>query len=220
MALVQRELKNAYIGEYGWQPWANTIWYWKLEDNTDAIVWTTESSNNVTFTTLSSWKKVWVFNGSSSRMVMSALPTWTNNTYLCRVKKNWSWTREQQIWMFCWGSGKKWIAFRTNTSPRQYLNSSFGAWVSIPWATSNDTWYLIVVVNNWSWSIAYLNWVQVASDSQTWANSNPKSSIWANSYSVADYFNGNVSEAIVEDRAWTPEEIADYYNITKWNYGL
>ena len=206
---------------WGWrQPWANTIWYWKLEENTDATVWTTTSSNNVTFTTLASWKKVAVFNGSSSRVVMSALATWTENTYSMWVKKNWSWTGEQQIGMLCWWSGKKGAAIRTNTSPRWYMNSKFTAWVNITWATANNTWYHIVIVQNSSWSTVYLNWTLAATDNQTWANSNPLSSLWANSYAAQDYFNWNISEVIAENKARTAQEVSDYYNQTKPLYWI
>ena len=206
-------------GGWGWQPWANTIWYWKLEENTNATVWTTTSSNNVTFTTLASWKKVAVFDGSSSRIVIPALPTWTNNTYLARVNKTGNWTWEMQAIVLCWWSWKKGVALRTNTSPRWCMSSQFNAWTNLTWATSNNTWYFVAIVQNSSWSIYYLNWSQASTSSVTWANSNTWSAIWSNS-GAQDYFKWYISEVIVENKAWTDQEVSDYYNQTKWDYWI
>lgn len=208
--------------KWWWQPWANTIWYWKLEENTDATVWTTQGSNNVTFTTLASGKKVWVFNGSNSMVRTDALATGTNNTYLFRCKKNWSWTWENVVVNLSWWSGKKGLASRTNTSPWQYLNSRYSAWVNIPWATSTNTWYHIAVTQNSSWTIVYLNWTQVSTNSETWANSNTRAWIWCNDNNPnwQDFFNWNISEVIVENVTRTAQEISDYYNQTKSLYWI
>lgn len=222
MAILQA-CSNIKVQTPWWQPWANTIWYWKLEDNTSATVWTTTSSNNVTFTTLASWKKVAVFNGSNSIIACDALATWTDNTYSVRCQKTWTWSWERIITTLAWWSGKKGTSLRTNTSPRTYMNSNFSAWISITWATANNTWYHIVIVQNSSWSTVYLNWTLAATDNQTWANSNALSSIWCNSQNMPtwqDFFNWNISEVIVENKARTAQEIQDYYNQTKSLYWI
>ena len=54
--------------EFPRSPWANTYAYYKFEQ--DANDYSGNGRNatayNITYTTLTSWKKVWIFNGSNS----------------------------------------------------------------------------------------------------------------------------------------------------------
>lgn len=106
---------------------------------------------------------------------------------------------------------------------------------------SNEVWYIVSrsnvsTSNTDSWSnycisisgntaTCYRNWTQVWQFSVNSFNNNLPyfrlNTVW---YTTASYSNytadGRMSALIIEDKARTAQEIADYYNQTKWNYGL
>jgi hypothetical protein len=70
-----------------------------------------------------------------------------------------------------------------------------------------------------SWKI-YLNWTDITTSTGSWTMA-----VWY-AYTIWQQNNGStsylwyMSELIVETKWWTPQEVSDYYNSTKSNYGL
>ena len=207
----------------GWQPWANTLLYFPLENNAIDIV------NNVSLT--SSWttnyttvwgvqsaeftKSNWLSNNN-----VSVIPQWdVAKTLSVRLYTKWSnqgWQGIAQIWsVWAWNVFWLWnYKLTTNIVMTRY------------WSTSNtytptlNTWtHIVVTYNNSIWKM-YANWNLVV----TWNTTAPTS--WYNLYigqnvgdidTIVTYY-WNISRVILELGEWTAQEVLDYYNATKDNY--
>jgi hypothetical protein len=95
------------------------------------------------------------------------------------------------------------------------------SWVTI----TNNLWNNFVCVYNWSTIVVYINWI-------VWTASNYTAWWWytATSYirigtsnrnGVNDeFFNWNIDELWLENRAWTASEIKKYYTASKWRFWI
>ena len=240
------ELKNAYIGEYkGWTPWANTLAYYPLKE--DVLDY---SGNNRNWTnywvTFSNW--LWVFNGSSyvSLWTWSWTNIQTNMTISAWFKWNWSWSKDNMVVAksqyyapWTWYSNYAFYVISIHEEDRYlmawfYNQSDFNAhplnfrttwwWSPTLWpVTQSNKWYHIVITNDWTTKKAYINWTLVATETNTSTSSTQsvETRIWsAVRYNYDSYFNWNISAVIFEDKTWSAQEVADYYNQTKSNYWL
>jgi len=224
--LKQFEVKNIYIGEYGWKPWENTLAYYEFNNNLN------DSSGNgrnlslyswsVTYWTTEWWAKYWYFNTN----------TWTNNitysslnyatdkytlAYWIQPKQKFSsWVYKVSVEMTS--------TSHTDIFIRTYNTIWFNEATSYEYNASANTWYLVVAVRDWITTKDYINWILV----NTWT---PEKTSWTKdiyfrlnnaenqnntTYSNNQYF----SEFIIENRAWTAEQALSYYNQTKSNYWL
>ena len=209
------------VDKQRWQPWANTVAYyefdWNLNDssgndrNMSLYAWT------VTYWTTTWGKKYAYFNSS----------TWTNQI---QIPINWdftvlmwvnpqtdfgnSWTHsmldiqtDQSHWYLRWlntvviSQGTD-IYTQLYTESRYLLANSYDS-------TNNQL--LKYIDGNYKWT-----------GSNTWILGNQKmklNQIWdtnSTTYSNNAYY----SELIIEDKAWTEQEILDYYDQTKSLYGI
>lgn len=205
-----------------WWPWENTIAYFPLtEDFIDQITWNwpTTTTWDIPFTT-SDW------------VICASCPNWSversfNNrnfstwneplTWSFWCKKN-SYSHERQV-MITTGYGA------TNRCKAMWFhNNKFWTW----WR-NNDTdhadakiweWALYTWTFDWETTKAYINWELVNSKAMTYSvDTNNYSAIFSqvvqNSSWQAQSADWYYREVIMEDVAWTAEEVLEYYNLSK-----
>ena len=81
---------------------------------------------------------------------------------------------------------------------------------------------LVTITADSSWRTMYMNWTQVSTWSSTITFISTVLCIGGGSWtsSVDNFFNGYMSDVIIENKVRTAQEISDYYNATKSNYWI
>jgi len=207
-----------------WQPWANTIAYYPLT-STDTVNDLSWNGYNLTNSNVTFWTYAWVscasFNWSNWKLTASitTIPQWSN-------------PRTTSVWIYYSGAAGKSIMWYWANRTR------YGCWEMRRWSSSGDwymfsayyidentavqtmnTWLLFTVTYDGSIIKQYINWeLKKTSTAYTLATSGTNFEIW-NPYNTS-YFQWYASNAIIENKARTAQEVADYYNSTKWNYLL
>ena len=205
-----------------WKPWANTIAYYPLRTDFDDYSW---NGRNL------SWDKyivtVW----------------WIDCAYYSSNRSYYTWyslnrtVRTISLWMNAYSSSWIWTLVHISKNRDVHLGSlainlqnwgigvadnySYATWY---YTVQSDTWYQVVWTQEWNVVKLYVNWEFV------WENtSRPSEYVSPNGWCFGCQFDtsyktnkytGYLSEVILEDKARTAQEISDYYNLTKWNYGL
>lgn len=222
-----------------WHPWANTVLYLPLD--WDVVDY---STYNRTFTVLGSTSAVWspVFDTiASGKEVGDFIKTWPNDsnwfaytTSIADIPTSWNMTLS--AWINCGTSSNYYeeiIAFRWNGGYRWMLMKSDADKLLFHWTAQEVTtltptvwtWYnIVVVIDSWTCYI-YSNWTQIYSDSYSYWSGAEALCLGAyyNSYQSAyreETYNGKLSEVIIENVAWTQQEISDYFDQTKANYWI
>lgn len=216
------------LWEYLWSWSGITKWLYHL--NWDA----NDSSGNGNHGTATNitwvWWKLWSgaasFNGSSKITTVSSnlLNFWTSNfTIVCWVNSSstgaFSWaisnseasSWHRRIWVRYFSNNKVTFSVRTST-----WDFDLDTWVSVNWSRNN----VIVTRVSWVFNI-YINWALVLTN-----NSHTTKNIWKDWtwlvfwFSPADnsYYAWLIDEVIIENRAWTPEQIKKYYTYSKWRF--
>jgi len=221
MWLVQKEVKNIYIGEYGWKPWSNTLFYASLNWNTNSE-WTLNPTFNtsswVTYPTIWNIQYAYVNNG---KMVWDI---WTppTNTITFQAWVNWISEWVVAVWATNWGvSDSTWIELYFSWTQRAVYTLDNGTWYGTASNSSANTWYLVSWVKNWTTLSLYKNWAliwSVACASSFYQKTNII--IANNSVKPVSNTSMRVSNIILEDKAWSAHEVLSYYNQTKSNYWL
>ena len=231
-------INMVYKKKKWWKPWANTIAYYPLE--TDTNDYSNNSHNWInywtTFTTLSSGKKVWVFNGSAYIQIPDAQDMRGGNQWTM-----WVYLKKSSWWNVALDPFSKWVdSSYSSIVWRVWLRSDIinviGYWINpsnntnkptYTWATVLDwNWHhLIWTFNNWIYKL-YWDWNLLQTQDYS-SNSYSFSSTWDSyiSWSRNPYESQvtykrvwNMSEMIIENKARTAQEVSDYYNLTKSNY--
>jgi len=218
------ELKNAYIGEV-WTPWSNTLLYLPLESDTNDY-----SQNSYTITqnwAVTKWDIWYYFNWGYLVTSSFTWPT-TYTTMSIWVKPNWTSSLFQAIFSkYYWSLDFPYIT--TNMYiPENTSNWSFQVTNSSKIVVAADSslsiwnWQNIIWVYDWSKVYFYKNWVLASSASQSWNiySNNTQLSIGNFLWNLNQPYYGYISEAIFESKARTAQEVLNYYNSTKSNYGL
>ena len=201
-----------------WQPWANTICYFPLTSDLLDASWKGYSLTASGSATI--WSVDWIscLDCSAANSYVLCVISWIpqgnqSRTNMCWVRYTLS--GNYPLWQYGSNSvGKADIIYRNKPiSWSQYWN-----WVDTINATT-WVWYHVAVTTSWSTAKVYINWELKDSWSMTintdWTTLFLWRCTWDNSYGRAYYW-----DMIIEDKAWTDQEIADYYNLTKSNYGL
>lgn len=229
MTLVQSEPKKIYIrvDVQPWQPWANTTMYFKFNWNLkDEISWTTYTASAITYWTLSWWQQY-------------AILPWNNNSSFAinnNLSDGWS-ELTMHTWFYVANTNNMRCEFATNNYYTSfiweggnigiyYYDRSQDIW---NWWASNIPSYNINERHLFSQTIK-ADWkIKIFLDGQLWWEKNMQSSLWSSSGSQyiwayrewgQKFFVWWLSEMIAEKIEWTEQEVADYYNLTKWNYWL
>ena len=224
------ELKEAYLGAGGWQPWANTIAYYPLTSTTT----TSDESGNghnltngwATFGTYSGVDCVYLGNTNSKKLYttiswLGANPTFTVNVYVNRQwTTNSDWWQLFVVWSIGSSNGCYWSAIRTDW---KYL--AWTRWWGEARSTVTNTldkWELITVVKNASNTIVYRNASEIANGTITTNISSTAFTIGSFNSTSWTYqsFYWYLSEFILENKARAAQDVSNYYNLTKWNYWL
>ena len=208
MTLIQKEPKYIVTG-YEWLPGENTIAYFPFKDDNLDHSW-----NSTILST--SWTKqtIWyLFN------------TNTSFSYSGDVKFFCCWTKLNSATWTTWAAG----TFYDPTSMWWYLYQWI-SWTHPEIWTFYTSWYAkasvqITDVNNWHLLWVWYDWTNTiyCIDNTYWIL---RAWAWYNFWnSFALYWqNGNTianivySNFIAESKCWNAEEVAKYYDLTKWNY--
>ena len=206
-----------YIWTDQWLPWENTVAYYPLTSSTTV---NDISGNNRNLT--NNWSVVfWTY-----KWVNCAYTNWTNQ-YLSQSFSFSGSACSISIWVYF----IKWTA--PNYDPIYYWN----LWIWINWTgniinvspwlpssialTSDSRWDNFIITYDGAWNLKfYRNWELIISG--TWKSPTIWSNlrIWTNVSTGTDYWKGWLSEVIIENRAWTAEQVAWYYNQTKSQYWI
>lgn len=219
------EVKNIYIGEYGWKPWSNTVAYYPLTSET-TVNDMSGNNRNLTNNNISFWTFNWVdcaYNSTSWRYLSKDL--WfkisdNNFTINMWIYKTW-W--EYAGYAFFW-----WL---------ESNNKSIGIWLNSTWdfffafwyddlltssIYSYNTRYNLICTYNTSTKAQkiYVNgqlsaertattWIDLGNTTITLFDSNALNTMY-----------GGISNTIIESTDWTLSQVQDYYSQTKSNYWL
>lgn len=240
---TETELKNAYIGEHVWQPWANTIGYYTM--NNDILNHATTGStfpdgvlNTATFsTTRVHWSNAYSLycNGSTYAYLpdSSEFEFWTNDfTVSCWVYS------ETNSWIHTWiisnykdtistSNLNQWWRLSDRFSNSNQLNFCWNAWtlwqgdIWVDGATNipiKDWWHNIVIARTNGTLNLYLD----GDTTPKWTNSSyPTKNVWRNSrmafwVNMGDWYYSKcyLNDVIFENVWWSAQEVSDYYNLT------
>lgn len=229
------EVYGIKFGGEWWQPWVNTLVYMPI-DNSDTNSTVYDHSTNQTnfswywtasYDTLTSGKKVAVFDGTNWIYVDSQLITSQPCTVNLYVYRNWNQNNDNTI--FAHQADYNWIvAAWFNSSDMSCFYDQGGSliWLNDSYTTNNQEWYNLVFTIS-SWTITtYINWQLIYSDTGywPWLSNILATSFWFSrniSWNMNfRYMNGKMWSMIIEDKARTAQEISDYYNQTKSLYWI
>ena len=200
----------------GWQPWANTLAYYPLKNDCNDYSWNNRNGtgSNIQF--------IWGYaywNGSDSTM-SSTITNDSNKTVSLWVK--WDSPNEWDFVASCW-----------NSQGGSYYHQSIAVWTGIKWAVtvknsrdyvsnssvSNTRTHICVTFTSGN-SKLYVNGEYQWANTYTYSSLSTNFTLFSRYNASWNFFKGYLSNVIVESSIWTDQEVADYYNLTKSNYGL
>jgi len=209
-------LKN--FNQQWWKPWANTIAYYKFNNNLNDSSWNSRNlsllSGSVSYGVASWWGEYAYFNTSTSASVSMPTVNYGNDNYTVSFYR-----QPKQIfsWFQCIFD---WVRDTMQDPWYIRVTKSIYVWDDINYTAAVDTWYYITVVRSWQNISAYINWTYIGSyQAVSWVYWTKLfiNQIWNSS----SYKNNNyLWEFIIEDKARTADEITAYYNQTKSLYWI
>lgn len=223
---------------YSRTPWANTLAYYPLaEDCNDYSGNNRHGTNsNVTFS-----DGIATFNGSNAMVTIPSADRQkpTSNFTISAWARPTSWTHTESWQSYFIVSKRQYFPNTVNDflyalwiSDAKYACGGITTWgnndwSAYPWdsttAVNLNERNLYTLTNNWTTKTLYLNWNQIKqATANTTSSSNSIPLIIGNGYhnNHYAYFNGNISNVILENKTWTSEEISNYYNTLKSNYWI
>jgi hypothetical protein len=217
----------AYPVEEKWKPWANTVAYYPLTANANDYSgnWYNATNNGGTFST-ANW---WYFGTDTARITLPSMTIWQTFTISCWVKfPDWqpTWNKSFELyydriysyrniifqcsaWWFDCYTGNNWTSHNVKS-----VSASFWTW-----------WNNIILSKSWTTYSIYKNWVLVETFTSPYNVSIPW---WNNtieiphlSYNTEEYSAyGYLKDYIIENVAWSSQDVSDYYNLVKSKYWL
>lgn len=210
------KIQRIYVGDHYqvypiWKPWANTVGYRPLKSDLK------DYSGNGNDFTIYSGSVTYSDNMATVRKLSrnNLIPSlWNNFTILMyTVQATW------ETYLFT-SSDRNYANFYigTNSTKARLMrwNNNVWYWPNVDFS-GGSTPHLIVGVREW-WSTVklYIDWVKVGTSTVSVAIPSATYMVLWNVVSntlPAKYWN-----LIMENKAWTDQEIADYYNQTKATY--
>lgn len=206
-----------------WKPWANTLAYFPLSWDGNDYSW---NNKNLTSYWTTSYTTVWGvisanFGGSNYLYNSSLTCSSIGQTFTIA----WWFYSSWQLWVTCMSKswGWNWWALYCETGLlwriRAETQNNNSATRFMPSISYVEWWHHLAFTHNSSWWAIYYDGVS----KQTWSMP-----MWLNWYLVLGglldsstyYFNWNLSNLIIENTVRDATKVADYYNLTKTNYGL
>lgn len=181
----------------------NLTWYWTWAYITDANAWKVANFNWASYASLGWYINPW------------------GNAYTLIV-----WGKYTSVWMYVsqWSSSSVISSIAMNSSQFIYKRQAVaGSWLDFTPTPPANTWTMLAWVRDESSIKIYyngqLNGSKTDSNIQTDWTSWGYWQLWANRNQY-DFLVGQIKTVIYENKAWTDQELADYYNLTKWDYWL
>ena len=224
------ELKNAYIGEYGWKPWSNTVAYYPLTATT-TVNDQSGNSRNLTNTNVTFWTNQWVscasFNWTDSKLNYSSFYNLSQWDYAINLRAyKLTQTQNDAYIVDMWTHSS---SYKGQSLVVEYDNNRlrFAFWYDDCDASVNPSnqWTNICCQYKKSTNeqFLYVNWV--LNNSRTATNThllqNLNLCICGNVISTSQInycWKWYLSNLIFENKLWTATEVQNYYNKTKSNY--
>ena len=223
-----------------WKPWANTVAYYPFT-STSTVNDMSGNNRNLTNNGTQFWTYGWVdcayLPRVDSKKLYWTLPlTWNQPfTFNVYINRQWNSYRADGSWQIfvlgnVWTSSACfWTTIIDSTSwegSSVYNKYRVWTWWNDKTASQTNTvweWNMITVTNN-SWDVKlYLNWTQILNQTisfyisaDTFTIGSFPTTVW----SQYQWFYWYMSNFIVENKVRTAQDISDYYNQTKSNYGL
>ena len=205
------------VRPYKFNPTSNTIAYFPFENDTLdhsgnwvslSISWSfTKWTLWYVFSSSTSWQGVTFTNWNVAYMwLWFKINSTSNNTTVLNYAKRW------------------YMAYQPthndsnlNNKIVNFTSSSYAIWGSIAWFTYQQWHHLAFLYDGTKLKVAK-DWVLQDFYNGTWYNFGNGITICSCGFSWN--INTNVSDVIVENRAWTADEILNYYKHTKSQYWL
>lgn len=202
-----------------WNPWANTVAYYPLTSNANDMVGNYNLSAYAGITYSSDW---------------ALLPNTTASTWMKEpdgmIDTSLTWTIsywEKPLWASPWWYDGRWIDLKTtnnrllslwSSDSQMFANANFSDTATITETT--DVWYNhVITISNWAVNI-YTDWNQTPTltTSITWDSYNFR---WGQEFdnSADKQFYWYLKDIIIENVVWSTQDISNYYNLMKWEYG-
>ena len=211
-----------------WQPWADTVAYYKLEQDLNDYSWNNLNltpASTVTYSSLASGKNVCFFNDSAS---ISSFPALTGDiTVVLWVKNKSNYTWYNWVWYILkWNSwddaGCTALVFSWNSQSNGLRWQPTWSLISRPTVFTDTNWHLIICTYNKNTqdSNVYLdgNTIPLINFTNT-SSASPSASVFylCKYSSQKDTY---LSDVIIESKVWTADEISAHFNSTKSLYGI
>ena len=230
------------VDEQRWQPWVNTMAYRPLTSDVNDASGNGHNWTNlwVTFASWQATENVWYFNGSSYISVPHSTDFFGSGVFTISL-----WFKNTALGSVAWDFVGKWWDAQANTvltrihyrsdirdifnfSTKSSSNQDSSVQINNAWFLTGDWIHLVCTFNN-GISVVYKNNTEIMSGDHSsytfnfWNNTNPLfigNSMNADGTSQWYFFNWYMSNVIIENKARTAQEIADYYDLTKSLYGI
>lgn len=203
----------------GWQPWANTIAYYKFDWDRLDYSWHWYNVTNAGSTLL--WTYQWVSclycNNSYCQVgnidTLTSYSNYTISVWAYRTGRlaieyndNWNW-------------GWSWFDFRNGSTEIRWGNTT-NTYSTVSNMPTNQWFNFVLTALNGQGSY-YVNWVKT--NVKTWiiapSNNTTPLFIWHDRWdtTAGSWY---VSNLIIEKTWWSQSDVTAYYNLTKSNYWL
>ena len=225
---------NVYIWTDQWTPWANTLFYYNIDDNDTASILYDKTWNlNMTWNAAPTYsidskvgRYVHWFSTSVFAKASKYVDFGTEYTMSCLVYFDSSWT----WWVLFsqWESSsfvpdktlEFWdlaVFFRTTRWNPASVYTDANPWVN-KWSV-----YTFVCSQTWNYRKIYVNWVEIATDTYlnttTLDGAYPSIWVWSQRTLNAPML-WYMKNLLWENKAWTAQEVLDYYNSIKSLYWI
>lgn len=193
-----------------WNNWTlvwTTYWIWKLWSGSASFDWDDYITLNSFWITSPITISAWIKTATKGKMIFADYTQASNLVAWYQLNMNASWYIQFVSWK------NTWVVLGTD-------------YAVCSWTTDIATNTRVNVMWVWDWTNlkTYTNWLQ--SSSCAWANApvynaSIRCRIWCNEYVPnirIDFFNWQIDEVIIENRAWTAEEIRRYYTYASWRF--
>ena len=212
-----------------WKPWANTVAYYPLNSDTQDY-----SGNNRHLT--GSWTYSW-------NMITSTSTLYYNWLSLFWQDYGWDFTFSFYADLDVSSSDAAMVMIRDSAArPSVSIGLSWTGWTETVYKWYNQSWsgrywssswnftkagtHCFHLVRGWNTVTMYMDWVSKWSISFSWyvwawnSNSEYWPKFWYAPNSLTTHRTVRIWNVILENKARTAQEITDYYNRSKKNYGL
>lgn len=186
----------------------NVTWVWgRLGSWAASFNW---SSSRISWTWLNP-SSYWTTSFTVSLWAKINSWSWVNNKELFIIKETWSWWNIQFYFNSSWSNinAQPW---NWQTNNIYTVTKTFSTWI----------WYYLTYVRTATTDEIFVDWVSI------WKNTH--SSFWFSNtwtaYVLWDTWDGNaytnwvLDEVVIENRAWTAEEIRRYYTYSQGKFAI